>query len=273
MLTIFTALLAMATVAAQQNAEIAVSYNAYEPNFKTGEVDTHHKFVLLANANESKFFSPITEYLDSLQSTPEGLAKYNEMSLTALLGGKYEEIPKSDGNYYVVKNMVTGKTTYYSQKGIEKYYSEEVNTEWEWKISDCTKTIMDYVCLQASTNFHGREWIVWFTTDIPLINGPWKLGGLPGLILEAHDSSGMYGFVADGLQQTTQAIEPVYLADSYDKIDRESYWKAKRKFLDNTISELNVQLSSLGISISSADVGDFLRYKSREEVDFIETDY
>jgi hypothetical protein len=35
--------------------------------------------------------------------------------------------------------------------------------------------------------FKGREYIVWYAPSIAYAEGPWKLGGLPGLILEAYD--------------------------------------------------------------------------------------
>lgn len=38
----------------------------------------------------------------------------------------------------------------------------------------------------ATTIFRGRKWTVYFTEDIPLPLGPWKLGALPGLILSAE---------------------------------------------------------------------------------------
>ena len=78
----FSAIAAMA-----QNADIEVSYTAMSPNFKNGKVDVKNQNVLLANALESKFFSPITEYIDSLNSTPEGIAKYQEMSRSAAMKG------------------------------------------------------------------------------------------------------------------------------------------------------------------------------------------
>ncbi|HIR32843.1 MAG TPA: GLPGLI family protein, partial [Candidatus Coprenecus merdigallinarum] len=56
-----------------------------------------------------------------------------------------------------------------------------------------------YNCQRATGTFRGREWQVWFTYDIPYNYGPWKLGGLPGLILKAEDSSGTFVWEAVSL--------------------------------------------------------------------------
>lgn len=65
-------------------------------------------------------------------------------------------------------------------------------TELDWDISTETKTMAGFLCTKATTTFRGRQWIAWFTIDIPLPFGPWKLHGLPGLILEAHDATNKY---------------------------------------------------------------------------------
>lgn len=270
-LTFLASCMVAITATAQATTDIEVSYTASVPNFMTGEVDKTNQFILLANAVESKFYSPATEYIDSLQSTPEGEAKYKEMSRSAYLGGKMNQMPRRDGQYYVIKSGASGIMTCYDVNGLEKYRVEELMPQWEWQITDSTKSILGYECTLATTNFHGREWNAWFSPEIPVANGPWKLSGLPGLILEASESSGLYKFTATGLQHSSRRITPVYSAEDYEKIDRKDLLTTKRKLIDNPIAQMNAQLSGREISIKAG--ANEITHKSREEVDFIETDY
>lgn len=263
-------LVAIAAVA-QEKADILVSYTASKVNLRDGSQMPPSKYCLLANAVESKFFSPITEYLDSLQSTPEGDAKYKEMTRGAYLGGKLDDMPRRDGTYYIFKSMTDGKMRYYDMNGVEKYCYEEEIPQIDWDLAEDTKTILGYECQKATGELHGRKWTVWFTPEVPLMTGPWKFSGLPGLILEATDDSGLYNFTATGIQQTHRQMMPMYSADDYEKTTRTEFLKAKRQFTDNPIGTMNTQLSALGISIGGT--GDGIKFKSREEVDFIETDY
>ena len=48
--------------------------------------------------------------------------------------------------------------------------------------------IKTYTCKKATTHFRGRDYIAWFTTDIPIVAGPWKFNGLPGLVIDIEDT-------------------------------------------------------------------------------------
>lgn len=255
---------------AQNKADIEVSYTALSPNFGDGKIDVKHHYVLLANTAESKFFSPVTEYIDSLNSTPEGVAKWKEMALAAFMGGKMDDIPRRDGSCYVVKYLSDNTMRCYDSAGLDKYYYDEPIDEISWEISDSTKTVLGCECVKASADFHGRKWIVWFSPEIPVANGPWKLGGLPGLILEAVTADGQYSFIPTGIEGTSKAILPVYLAHEYEKTTRESFLKAKRAFIDNPMGQINAQFGG-DIKISG-DTDDKI-FGSSDVVDFIETDY
>jgi len=58
-----------------------------------------------------------------------------------------------------------------------------VNMSKLQKMHSVHKRFGQYDCRRAIGKFRGREYEVWYTTDIPIPGGPFKLGGLPGLIL------------------------------------------------------------------------------------------
>ena len=81
---------------------------------------------------------------------------------------------------------------FFASIGVNNFIVKDNYNEFVWNVSSETKSISGYNCIKATTSFRGREWIVWFSPDIPLSFGPWKLHGLPGLILEASDSTDKY---------------------------------------------------------------------------------
>lgn len=265
-------ILCFVTIAAtaQNKADIEVSYIAISPNMRTGKLgDSTHQYILLANASESKFYSPRTEQIDSLCSTPEGEAKFKEMQRAAVLGGNYDDIPRRDGSMYVIRSTESNIMKVYDSAGTEQYVVEEPLENIEWTlVEDSTKNVIGYDCIMATTNYHGRKWTAWFTPEIPVHAGPWKLAGLPGLILEAAADNGVYSFVAAGIQNTYRPIIPVYLADRYEKINRKEFLKAKRSFLDNPLGQINAKYGTSGVVVS----GD-VKFADASEVDLIETDY
>ena len=272
---LLTCLCFTSIVTSAQKADIEVSYIAHTPNFRDGKTDLTNQYILLANGSTSKFFSPMTEYIDSLNSTPEGKAKYQEMTKNAYLGGKLDQLPRKDGSYYILKSLDENIIRYYDNAGLDKFFYEETPEEWHWEIGDATKNILGYECVEATTNFHGRKWTVWFTPEIPVHNGPWKFDGLPGLILEAIADGNQYHFVATGVQQTDKNIGIVYLADEYEKSSRKDFLKAKRSFIDNPLGKINAAFGGDNTKVINEDGSETNGqiYVQASVVDFIETDY
>lgn len=79
----------------------------------------------------------------------------------------------------------------------------EIISPQEWTITEDTLTVLGYPCLKATTTFRGRNYSAWFTLDIPVGEGPWKLYGLPGVILKAEDADGVFQFQAIGITQSS----------------------------------------------------------------------
>lgn len=77
---------------------------------------------------------------------------------------------------------------------INHYYVTDIIPTVDWVIYPEEKIIGGYKSKKAEGFFRGRNYTVWFTPEIPISNGPWKLGGLPGLILEVTDEEGRVQF-------------------------------------------------------------------------------
>ncbi len=105
------------------------------------------------------------------------------------LGSKYPLffLKKYDKNYFQFLGQVILNGTKY-------YIVNDTIPTIKWKLSKVTKILDGYVCQKATGAFRGRKYTVWFSSQIPLSLGPWKLGGLPGLIFEAADSTGNVSF-------------------------------------------------------------------------------
>lgn len=71
----------------------------------------------------------------------------------------------------------------------KQVYVKEIVPKMIWKIEKETKKIGKFTCKKATAIFKGRNYTAWFTTEIALPYGPWKLNGLPGLILEAYETN------------------------------------------------------------------------------------
>lgn len=269
-ITFLTMCLVAIAANAQTKADIEVSYTMTSPNMRTGKLgDSTHQYILLANSSQSKFYSPRTEQIDSLCSTPDGEAKFKEMQRAAALAGNFDDIPRRDGSMYVVKSTDTNVMKVYDTAGMEQYVVEEPIENIDWTLSeDSLKNVLGYDCIMATADYHGRKWTAWFTPEIPLQAGPWKLAGLPGLILEADADNGVYSFVATGIQNTTRQISPVYLADRYEKVSRKDLLKAQRSFFDNPLGQINAKYGDKGVVVS----GD-VKFADASVVDLIESDY
>lgn len=89
----------------------------------------------------------------------------------------------------------------YSRKYIldKVFFLKAKSPDIQWNITDSTKKIGKFICTKATAHFHGRDYTAWFTPAIPVPYGPWKLVGLPGLILQAHDRSNNIYFKAEKL--------------------------------------------------------------------------
>ena len=232
---------------AQEKAEIIVSYESSCPT-TLGKINTIN-MSLLASPSEAKYFNDMSLWVDSLKSTPEGKAQYREIiqktcmtiEPDGTLSFDLNKGPHKKTHSYVFTDLNKDCITHFNKFGDDLgFYTEPLN-EMQWTIvEDSTANVLDYECIMAESDYHGRHWKAWFTPEIPMSFGPWKLHGLPGLILKA-EANGGFSFVATGLKHTDRIITPMYMQENYSKVNRKDALKNDEYFTNNQESILNAQ--------------------------------
>jgi GLPGLI family protein len=113
----------------------------------------------------------------------------------------------------------------------------------KWKLSADTCIILSDTCQKATAYFRGRNWTAWFTLEVPIDAGPWKLCGLPGLIMKASDSREHYVFECIGLENISRKKQPIIEAHLKDPVidvecTRKEYMKAQRQYYESYFNTL-----------------------------------
>ena len=137
---------------------------------------------------------------------------------------------RPDFKEFLLENANTRQLTYYGMVSIDRYMYQEDIPQINWVLSDSTKEICGYLCHQATATFRGRNWVAWYC-DIPKSVGPWKLNGLPGLILAAQTEDKEHTFTAVSVRKSSS---PITIPDKeYFKTTRERFNKALADYKSN----------------------------------------
>ncbi len=127
--------------------------------------------------------------------------------------------------------------------GIKEFLLETKLPVIDWKVNSATKEILGYQCQQATGRFGGRTYTAWFTADIPVQYGPWKLNGLPGLILEASDDKQEVSFIATAINKGGEGQLTDYESSSYITATEAAVTRAKKAYDENPVAAMQAQLS------------------------------
>jgi len=114
------------------------------------------------------------------------------------------------------------------------YETQEMHQPIDWKLTDDTITICGYLCKTAMCNIYGRKWMVCYTEEIPSTAGPWKLYGLPGMIVDAVSEGDTHRF---SLIEARQIVSTIYSERSAitTKITEKKLTKNKIKTFGNRL--------------------------------------
>ncbi|AYN02651.1 GLPGLI family protein [Chryseobacterium sp. 3008163] len=168
---------------------------------------------------------------------------YTVMAQDSILKSEMEKMQKS-GVYTEMEKMIKmPKFSYRVYKfypdnnniayvdGIEKSfygYKEKINLPWD--ILKDKSFIEGYNCQKASLKFGGRIWNAWFTQELPFQDGPYKFGGLPGLIVKIEDSEQDYVWLLKGNKKIDNYNEFSFTDNLYYRGNFNITYISKSKF-------------------------------------------
>ncbi|AFM03565.1 Protein of unknown function (Porph_ging) [Bernardetia litoralis DSM 6794] len=191
--------------------------------------------------NESYFLSKDQFVKDSF------LLASTDQQLMSMMGNPANR-PKYPKNTYII-TIKQNTIKHYEKVVLQEFaYEEELNLDW--KLSDDTLTIGNYLCQKATTYFAGRNYEAWYTTAIPLTAFPYKFGGLLGTTLRIVDSKNHYQFDLMEIQ-TVQKYIIIY--DSVDKhesnMSKKEFWENRKKMNQNP----ELKFANSGISFGDGN--------------------
>jgi GLPGLI family protein len=129
-------------------------------------------------------------------------------------------------SYRIYKNFPKDRLTFtHTVNTIPMKYEEPLD-QFDWQLSADTAMIAGYLAQKATTSYGGREWVAWFTPEIPNNDGPYKFYGLPGFIIKIYDKQHQYVFELLEITQPKEKVMIEYLEQDFTVTNKQKYFKA-----------------------------------------------
>lgn len=198
----------------------------YDLHYKRDSTSTDRinmKMVLDIQNGDSKFFFEKLLKLDSLYK------KNVQVSISIPL----QQMVKRKTGSFENQNFVSVDESYYTFTSQDKI---------NWKISDSTKQFQHYKLQKATAYWGGRNWIAWFSSEIPISEGPYKFTGLPGLVMEISDVKNNFRYKLISLKRANETLDTKNIVESNlglqpIKITLEKYQKLLLNRYNNPFSD------------------------------------
>jgi GLPGLI family protein len=192
----------------------------------TAQILVHYKFTHVLDTNNRAH--PYTENMVLFVGKASSSYKsYDAQLQNELYRKQLQEHVSAGGNFRLDRNITGSGTEYYqftnSRKLVRKevimdsYIINDVLPVITWHISSNTANFDELHCQKATCHFKGRDYIAWFCPDLPVRVGPWKLNGLPGVIVEAYDTKKEVVFKFDGVEKAVLGVHMQQIKDRHGR--------------------------------------------------------
>ncbi len=237
--TLIACLLGMGGAMAQEPAlyECIYQYDIHGTDPSGAPFTETGHTALQIGATQAKFQDYTAFGLDSLDAC-EGVSEElrQEYSLHLLKNACFFD-------QTVYQNVPQGQMTIQSVITPDYYVYRETSSPIRWTLHAESDTICGYACRKATGTYGGRAWTAWYATDIPVPFGPWKLTGLPGLVMDATDDGHVHHFTAIAFRRGASVLVPLP-ERSMISTTRDKFVQAKNRFEKDPLKNLPVEAIS-----------------------------
>lgn len=210
------------------------TYNILYLNNLTNKSKWTEKGYLIIKANQESVYATKNYFKQDsiLRLVNAGtISKYDVMNDSYPRTSFKNHIQKTYNNQMmVVPTNIIANTYVYSQKN-----------SLNWQLLPDTSTIKGYKCVKATTTFEGRDYVAWYSTDIPISDGPHKFWGLPGLIIKIADTENHYIFELESFEKFANNFPKFERSDPTFEITYEKFKQLRKDENENPLKVFQSQ--------------------------------
>lgn len=232
--TISLLLITLNTVNSQIKLKDTLNYElTYDYSYQENKTDTLNIKSELMVLKVAKNFSYFINYNNM---------KLREMYSKSKLAGnipKYRSRGKTRLLFTIIKDYEMNQLSFSDRIGPDYYYYTKPLNQFVWKLENEQKEIMGYQCKKATTNFAGRDYVAWYSVEIPISDGPYKFNGLPGLIFSIYDTDKHYVYNLKNIEKVNSFFNTKDEFFNHIKIDKSDFDELKNRYKKKPSSMMN----------------------------------
>ncbi len=198
-----------------------------------------------------KKFSKFHSYYRYLRdSTIKAQLEYQRQNAQSGISVDMRGVTNNGSSRVVFRNNKSSSYIVTSNLGLSNYMYVDSVVDMKWRISQDTATINGYLCMKAETRFRGRNYIAWFTNQIPVSCGPYKFGGLPGLIINVKEINGNFEYKLLTLETVNPKTQIDFEKGKFESVSRQEF----QKLVLIMINDPEAFLSAQGMQIHTKSI-------------------
>lgn len=242
-----------------QNKRFIYEYKFISDSTDISDIKTEMMF-LDTTKDGSKYYSYTVLNSDSVMKVD--LEK--QLAATGSINVK-SDMRKGNVRYSVTKTYPDYKINLHRRLGMDAYNISD-DRKIKWNISSEKEKIGEWNAQKAEVDFAGRHWIAWFSTEIPIQDGPYKFNGLPGLIVKIEDKTGSHKLELKGIKNIKGEFDINVFEAKEVAVNLKQFQKVLKEYEnDPTKGIKQIQMGGTSIVLTGKDGTSTKIAKEQEE--------